>query len=177
MEKGVEIMDNGLFDKEKTYQFEIEKDGPYGLSSIYTGVVLGADSLFVRIRDRDGIERGFRKSRLKAYWEHTPGKKSQRELELEERRKREAEWREADRIDISINTSGKTKDPAWEQMTLVSNIIARKSRETGDKVPFREVITEAKEKGISEERVLELISKLKKAGEIYEPTKDYLRPA
>lgn len=165
-------MDNGLFDKEKTYQFEIEGEGyPYHQPSIYTGIVLGQDATFLRIRDRDGIERGFRKNRIKGYWEHIPGKKSRREAEIEEEKKREDTMNRSGHIDIDIIT---TPNSLRGERGVVLSIVKEMARNM-EKVPIHDVIAKALNMGIDEEKARGAIIQLKKSGDVYEPDHGFLK--
>ncbi len=82
---------------------------------------------------------------------------------------------ETGRIDIDIVTSGQTQS-SRDHMRVLVEIIKGKSKEM-DKVPIQDVIAEALSRGIDEEKVRELIGKLKKAGEIYEPSHGFLKSA
>lgn len=80
---------------------------------------------------------------------------------------------ETGRIDIDIVTSGQTQS-SRDHMRTITDIIRSKSKEM-DKVPIQDVVAEALSRGIEEEKVRELISKLKKAGDIYEPSHGFLK--
>ncbi|MEK6970868.1 MAG: LAGLIDADG family homing endonuclease [archaeon] len=82
---------------------------------------------------------------------------------------------ETGRIDIDIITSGQTQS-SRDHMRTITEIIKSKSKEM-DKVPIQDVVAEALSRGIEEEKVRDLITKLKKAGEIYEPTHGFLKSA
>jgi replicative DNA helicase Mcm len=80
---------------------------------------------------------------------------------------------ETGRIDIDIVTSGQTQS-SRDHMRTITDIIKSKSKEM-DKVPIQDVVAEALSRGIDEEKVRELITKLKKAGDIYEPSHGFLK--
>ncbi len=80
---------------------------------------------------------------------------------------------ETGRIDIDIVTSGQTQS-SRDHMRTITDIIRGKSKEM-DKVPIQDVVAEALSRGIEEEKVRDIISKLKKAGDIYEPSHGFLK--
>lgn len=82
---------------------------------------------------------------------------------------------ETGRIDIDIVTSGQTQS-SRDHMRTITDIIKSKSKEM-DKVPIQDVVAEALSRGIDEEKVRDLITKLKKAGDIYEPSHGFLKSA
>lgn len=82
---------------------------------------------------------------------------------------------ETGRIDIDIVTSGQTQS-GRDHMRVITEIIKSKSKEM-DKVPIQDVVGEAISRGIDEEKVREIIVKLKKGGEIYEPSHGFLKAA
>ncbi|MDZ4256737.1 MAG: LAGLIDADG family homing endonuclease [archaeon] len=82
---------------------------------------------------------------------------------------------ETGRIDIDIVTSGQTQS-SRDHMRTILDIIRSKGKEM-EKVPIQDVIAESIERGIDEEKVRELITKLKRSGEIYEPSHGYLKGA
>lgn len=82
---------------------------------------------------------------------------------------------ETGRIDIDIITSGQTQS-SRDHMRTITEIIRTKSKEMGN-VPIQDVISEALSRGIEEEKVRDLIGKLKKAGDIYEPSHGFLKGA
>jgi replicative DNA helicase Mcm len=82
---------------------------------------------------------------------------------------------ETGRIDIDIITSGQTQS-SRDHMRTITEIIKSKSKEMGN-VPIQDVIAEALSRGIEEEKVRDLITKLKKAGDIYEPSHGFLKSA
>jgi replicative DNA helicase Mcm len=82
---------------------------------------------------------------------------------------------ETGRIDIDIITSGQTQS-SRDHMRTITEIIKSKSKEMGN-VPIQDVIAEALSRGIEEEKVRDLITKLKKAGDIYEPSHGFLKGA
>ncbi|MEK6902050.1 MAG: LAGLIDADG family homing endonuclease [archaeon] len=82
---------------------------------------------------------------------------------------------ETGRIDIDIVTSGQTQS-GRDHMRVITEIIKAKSKEM-DKVPIQDVVAEAISRGIDEEKVRDIIVKLKKSGEIYEPSHGFLKAA
>lgn len=82
---------------------------------------------------------------------------------------------ETGRIDIDIVTSGQTQS-SRDHMRVITEIIKSKSKEM-DKVPIQDVVAEAISRGIDEDKVRDLIVKLKKGGEIYEPSHGFLKSA
>ncbi len=79
------------------------------------------------------------------------------------------------KIDIDIITTGTTSSTR-DHMRQIEEIIKSKSKEM-DKVPVDDVIGEAISRGIDENKAREIISKLKKSGEIYEPSHGFLKGA
>ncbi len=82
---------------------------------------------------------------------------------------------ETGRIDIDIVTSGQTQS-SRDHMRVITEIVKSKSKEM-DRVPIQDVVAEAISRGIDEEKVREIIIKLKKAGELYEPNHGFLKSA
>ncbi len=82
---------------------------------------------------------------------------------------------ETGRIDIDIITSGQTQS-SRDHMRVITEIVKSKGKEM-DRVPIQDVIAEALSRGIEEEKVRDLITKLKKAGDIYEPSHGFLKSA
>ncbi|MFH1224603.1 MAG: minichromosome maintenance protein MCM [Candidatus Diapherotrites archaeon] len=81
---------------------------------------------------------------------------------------------ETGRIDIDLITTGQTQSQR-EHLMAVLNIIREKSREL-DMVPIEDVIEESKTKGMDSEKVRDMLSKLKRAGDIYEPRHGFVNP-
>ncbi len=78
-------------------------------------------------------------------------------------------------FDYDILTTGQTKS-VREKMKIVLNIIRHYTAEY-DAVAEDDVVEEAKQYGIEPEKAREIIEKLKRQGEIYEPKPGYLRPS
>jgi replicative DNA helicase Mcm len=79
------------------------------------------------------------------------------------------------KIDIDIVTTGTTSSTR-DHMRQIEEIVRSKGKEM-DKVPIDDVIGEAISRGIDENKAREIISKLKKSGEIYEPSHGFLKGA
>ncbi|QQR92548.1 MAG: minichromosome maintenance protein MCM [Candidatus Iainarchaeum archaeon] len=79
------------------------------------------------------------------------------------------------KIDIDIVTTGTTSSTR-DHMRQIEEIVRSKGKEM-DKVPVDDVIGEAISRGIDENKAREIISKLKKSGEIYEPSHGFLKGA
>ncbi len=82
--------------------------------------------------------------------------------------------KETGRIDIDLLTTGVSANQTTQLKTLL-NIVKTLSAEH-DKVLLDQVLEEAKGNGIEKDRAKELLGKLKKSGEIYEPSHGILKP-
>ncbi len=82
--------------------------------------------------------------------------------------------KETGKIDIDLITTGQTQSQT-NKMRKVLQIISSKANEL-DKVPVQEVIEEMATDGVSAEEVRDLISKLRKKGDIYEPGHGFVLP-
>ncbi len=81
---------------------------------------------------------------------------------------------ETNRIDIDIITSGQSHSKV-EGLKKVLRIIKALADEQ-DMVPIEQVIENAKEQGIEEEKARDFLSQLKKKGEIYSPRNHFVKP-
>lgn len=73
-----------------------------------------------------------------------------------------------DRISTGISTSERTK------MIGVRELIHELEEKLGKIIPLEEVVKAAQEKGISEEKVVETIEKLKRSGDLFEPKRGHI---
>ncbi len=78
-------------------------------------------------------------------------------------------------FDYDILTTGESKSKR-EKMKIILNIIRSYTQEH-DSIPLEDLVEEAKSFGIDDQEVYDLVEKLKKNGEIYEPRPGILRPA
>jgi replicative DNA helicase Mcm len=81
--------------------------------------------------------------------------------------------KETGRIDIDMITSGQTANQT-QQLKTVLNIVKTLALEH-DKVLIEQVLEEAKTAGIDKEKTRELIGKLKRTGDLYEPSHGILK--
>ena len=82
---------------------------------------------------------------------------------------------ETGKIDIDIITSG-TTHTKQNAISVTIRIIKDAMAEGIDMVPMEQVITEAMEKGISEDKVKSAMDDLEKKGDIYKPRHHYVKP-
>ncbi|MFH1439002.1 MAG: minichromosome maintenance protein MCM [Candidatus Woesearchaeota archaeon] len=68
-----------------------------------------------------------------------------------------------DRISTGVTTSERNK------IIIVREIINELEESIGKNIPIDEIITAAKEKGVSEDKAQEVIEKLKRSGDLFEP--------
>ncbi len=80
---------------------------------------------------------------------------------------------ETGKIDIDIITSGQTFSQ-FTQLTKVLKFI-KKAQQEQDMIPIEEVREEMKGEGMDKEKVDDVIDKLKKKGELYEPKRGFLK--
>ena len=73
-----------------------------------------------------------------------------------------------DRISTGITASERGK------ILGVREIISELEGKVGKVIPIEDIIAEAKEKGIEEDKVNESIEKLKRSGEIFEPRQNFV---
>ena len=81
--------------------------------------------------------------------------------------------KETGKIDIDRITSGISASQR-NRIVIVKEIISEVEKAMGKTVPVEEVIRAAEEKGIPREQVDEVIEKLKRAGDIFEPKKGFV---
>jgi replicative DNA helicase Mcm len=75
-----------------------------------------------------------------------------------------------DRISTGISASQRNK------YVIVKEILSKIEEKSGSKsVPFEDIAIEAAEKGIDEDMLYELIDKLKRSGDIFEPKKGFIQ--
>ena len=82
--------------------------------------------------------------------------------------------KETGAIDYDVLTTGTTKSKR-EKMKIILTIIKDYTREN-DSIPYEELLEQAKELGLDEMEVNELVEALKKNGDIYEPKPGLIRP-
>jgi len=82
---------------------------------------------------------------------------------------------ETGKIDIDIVTSG-TTHTKQNAISQTLRIIKDAMAEGIDMVPLEQVIAEAMEKGISEDKVKSALEDLEKKGDIYKPRHHYVKP-
>ena len=73
-----------------------------------------------------------------------------------------------DRITSNISASERSG------ISQVKNIINELEKEVGKLIPMKELIRIGKEKGVSEDNIIESVEKLKRSGDIYEPKRDHI---
>jgi len=73
-----------------------------------------------------------------------------------------------DRIATGISASQRS------HISVVKEIISNLESKIGKTIPIEDIIEEAKEKGIAEEKVEEVLEKLKRIGEVFEPRRGFL---
>ncbi|MFP4118310.1 MAG: minichromosome maintenance protein MCM [Candidatus Woesearchaeota archaeon] len=73
-----------------------------------------------------------------------------------------------DRITSNISASERSG------ISQVKNMITEMEKELGKIIPVKELVRMGKEKGISEDNVIDSIEKLKRSGDIYEPKRDHI---
>ena len=57
---------------------------------------------------------------------------------------------------------------------IIKEIIADLENKIGKTIPIDDIIEEAKNKGITEEKIEEVLEKLKRVGEVFEPRRGFL---
>ncbi len=82
--------------------------------------------------------------------------------------------KETGKIDIDLITTGQSQSQV-SKMKKILHVISSKAKEE-DRVPVDEVIQEMSAENISPEEVRDIISKLKKKGDIYEPGHGFVLP-
>jgi replicative DNA helicase Mcm len=81
---------------------------------------------------------------------------------------------ETGKVDIDVITTG---IPSSErgQISQIREIIINLEEKIGKVIPLSDVIAEAKEKNISESRVEEIVERLKRSGDIFEPKRNFIQ--
>ncbi|MDO8625531.1 MAG: LAGLIDADG family homing endonuclease [Candidatus Diapherotrites archaeon] len=82
--------------------------------------------------------------------------------------------KETGRIDIDMITSGQTANQTQQLKTILN--IVQSLAQVHDKVLIEQVLEDAKTAGIDKEKTREIIGKLKRTGELYEPSHGVLKP-
>lgn len=82
--------------------------------------------------------------------------------------------KETGKIDIDLITTGQSQSQS-NKMKKIMHIISSKAKEL-DKVPVQEIIEEMAVENVNAEEVRDIISKLKKKGDIYEPGHGFVLP-
>jgi replicative DNA helicase Mcm len=80
---------------------------------------------------------------------------------------------ETGQIDIDRIGTGITASERGKIMS-VRDIINELEKKVGKEIPVEDILAEASEKGIDEDKVNEAIEKLKRSGEIYMPKNNFL---
>ena len=81
--------------------------------------------------------------------------------------------RETGQIDIDRIATGISASQR-SHISVVKEIISDLENKIGKTIPIEDIIEEAKEKGIAEEKVEEVLEKLKRVGEVFEPRRGFL---
>lgn len=81
---------------------------------------------------------------------------------------------ETGKLDVDIISSGMAKSQR-DKAKLIRNIIKQLQQDHEGNAPIREVITQAVETGIDEDKAEEMIKRLKREGSIFEPRTGFLR--
>ncbi len=83
--------------------------------------------------------------------------------------------KETGQIDIDRISTGISASQRGKFMS-VKEIISKLEEKTGSKsIPFEDITIEATEKGISEDELYEIMEKLKRSGDIFEPKKGFIQ--
>ena len=82
--------------------------------------------------------------------------------------------RETGKIDIDRIATGISASQR-SHIAVIKEIINELETKVGKTIPIDDVIEEAKGKGISEEKVEEVMEKLKRVGEIFEPRRSFIQ--
>jgi replicative DNA helicase Mcm len=80
---------------------------------------------------------------------------------------------ETGKFDIDRISSGVTASERGN-IVIVKEIINEQEVKSGKTIPVEDILIEASEKGITEDKVIEVIEKLKRSGDIYEPKKGFI---
>lgn len=81
---------------------------------------------------------------------------------------------ETGKIDIDVLTTG-VSSSARSNIFTVKEAIASLEEKLGKTIPIEELIKESQEKGVDADKVEEIIEKLKRAGDIFEPRKGFIQ--
>ena len=73
-----------------------------------------------------------------------------------------------DKISTGITTAQRSK------MVLIREIINELEKKMGKSIPLQEVVNEASNHGIDEDKVMEVIDKMRKEGMVFEPKRGFL---
>ena len=73
-----------------------------------------------------------------------------------------------DRIATGISASQRS------HIQVVKEVISELENRLGKTIPIDDIVHEAKERGIEEDKVEEVLEKLKRVGEIFEPRRGFL---
>ena len=74
-----------------------------------------------------------------------------------------------DRIATGISSSQRN------HIITVKEIITELENKIGKTIPIDDVVTEAKSKGVEEDKVEEVLEKLKRSGDIFEPRRGFVQ--
>ena len=75
---------------------------------------------------------------------------------------------ETGRIDIDTIYTGMSRSSRQKRL-IIKDIIKEKYKETGECVPLKEIVKEAKKKGLNENEIEEVLMRMEVAGEVYQP--------
>ncbi len=81
---------------------------------------------------------------------------------------------ETGRIDIDRITTGITASQR-SKISTIREIIEDLENTLGKTIPIEDILREAKEKGISEDQVEEVLEKLKRSGDVFEPRRGFIQ--
>ncbi|MBI2541131.1 minichromosome maintenance protein MCM [Candidatus Woesearchaeota archaeon] len=81
--------------------------------------------------------------------------------------------KETGKIDIDRIATGITAS-SRSHILILKDIIGELESKHGKAIPIEEVVTEAKNKGLDEDKVEEAVERLKRAGDIYEPRRGFV---
>ena len=81
---------------------------------------------------------------------------------------------ETQRFDIDMISTGVTANTR-NKMMIVKEIINTLENKHGKSIPIEDVMGEAESKGISKDAVEDIIEKLKRGGDIFEPKRGFVQ--
>jgi len=93
-------------------------------------------------------------------------------FELQDR-KYELEDIENEGVDINKISSGITKETK-DKIITVKTIITSLEERLGKTIPIEDIMEEAEDKGLTEKDVEEIIQRLKRSGDIFEPRRGFI---